>query len=118
MDCSPPGPSVHGTFQARVPEWGAIAFSDIVFESYLNTPSHIKSAKIFFYIWLCYLYSFHIQFFKTCTADLHVQWEVEIYFFFIISYCYKEKNNYLLNNSTKQSIISLLITREYTKDCF
>ena len=29
MDCSPPGPSVHGIFQARVLEWGAIAFSDI-----------------------------------------------------------------------------------------
>ena len=27
MDCSPPGSSVHGTFQARVLEWGAIAFS-------------------------------------------------------------------------------------------
>ena len=29
MDCSPPGSSVHGIFQARVLEWGAIAFSDI-----------------------------------------------------------------------------------------
>ena len=27
MDCGPPGSSVHGIFQARVPEWGAIAFS-------------------------------------------------------------------------------------------
>ena len=27
MDCSPPGFSVHGGFQARVLEWGAIAFS-------------------------------------------------------------------------------------------
>ena len=27
MDCSPPGPSVHGIFQARVLEWDAIAFS-------------------------------------------------------------------------------------------
>ena len=29
MDCSPPGSSVHGIFQARVLEWGAIAFSII-----------------------------------------------------------------------------------------
>ena len=28
MDCSPPGSSIHGTLQARVLEWGAIAFSD------------------------------------------------------------------------------------------
>ena len=27
MDCSPPGPSIHGIFQARVLEWVAIAFS-------------------------------------------------------------------------------------------
>ena len=27
MDCSPPGSSVHGIFQARVLEWGVIAFS-------------------------------------------------------------------------------------------
>ena len=30
MDCSLPGSSVHGIFQARVLEWGAIAFSEIV----------------------------------------------------------------------------------------
>ena len=28
MDCGLPGSSVHGIFQARVLEWGAIAFSD------------------------------------------------------------------------------------------
>ena len=28
MDCSLPGSSVHGIFQARVLEWGAIAFSN------------------------------------------------------------------------------------------
>ena len=28
MDCSLPGSSVHGIFQARVREWGAIACSD------------------------------------------------------------------------------------------
>ena len=28
MDCSPPGSSVHGSFQAGVLEWGAIAFSE------------------------------------------------------------------------------------------
>ena len=27
MDCSPPGSSIHGSFQARVLEWDAIAFS-------------------------------------------------------------------------------------------
>ena len=27
MDCSPPGSSIHGVFQERVLEWGAITFS-------------------------------------------------------------------------------------------
>ena len=29
MDCSLPGSSIHGIFQARVLEWGALAFSEI-----------------------------------------------------------------------------------------
>jgi len=29
MDCSPPGSSIHGIFQARVMEWGVIALSII-----------------------------------------------------------------------------------------
>ena len=28
MDCSLPGSSIHGIFQARVLEWGVIAFSE------------------------------------------------------------------------------------------
>ena len=31
MDCSLPGSSVHAIFQARVLEWGAIAFSSVSF---------------------------------------------------------------------------------------
>ena len=31
MDCSLPGSSVHGIFQARILEWGAIAFSAGIF---------------------------------------------------------------------------------------
>ena len=30
MDCSPPGPSIHGIFQARVLKWVAIAFSVLI----------------------------------------------------------------------------------------
>ena len=30
MDHSPPGSSVHGIFQAKVLEWGAIAFSNML----------------------------------------------------------------------------------------
>ena len=40
MDCSPPGSSIHGIFQARVLEWGAMAFSietdylDVIFTDF------------------------------------------------------------------------------------
>ena len=36
MDCSPPGSSIHGIFQARVLEWGAITFSPTKSTKYLN----------------------------------------------------------------------------------
>ena len=40
MDCSPPGSSIHGIFQARVLEWSAIAFSKDQYKtSNLYTPS-------------------------------------------------------------------------------
>ena len=29
MDCSLPGSSIHGIFQARILEWGVIAFSNV-----------------------------------------------------------------------------------------
>ena len=50
MDCSLPGSSVHGIFQARVLEWGAIAFSDI----FIKDPTNIKvpfSLNCFILIW-------------------------------------------------------------------
>ena len=37
MDCSSPGSSVHEIFQARVLEWGAIAFSAMNSWDYLLT---------------------------------------------------------------------------------
>ena len=37
MDCSLPGSSTDGIFQARVLEWGAIAVSKIKVEVTLNT---------------------------------------------------------------------------------
>ena len=36
MDCSLPGSSIHGIFQARVLEWGAIAFSETLVYLGLN----------------------------------------------------------------------------------
>ena len=35
MDCSLPGSSVHGIFQARVLEWGAIALGHVSFNIHI-----------------------------------------------------------------------------------
>ena len=43
MDYSLPGSSVHGIFQARVLEWGAIAFSIFYYRSYLIKHMHYHS---------------------------------------------------------------------------
>ena len=46
MDCSLPGSSIHGIFQARVLEWGAIAFSDTLpmLEQITSSDSRCKGA--------------------------------------------------------------------------
>ena len=44
MDCSLPGSSMRGIFQARVLEWGAIVFSDIL-------SLHQSKVHFFFFIW-------------------------------------------------------------------
>ena len=37
MDCSLPGSSIYGIFQARVLEWGAIIFSEVAVIMGINT---------------------------------------------------------------------------------
>ena len=46
MDCSQPGSSVHGIFQARVLEWVAIAFSVLEGSSQSNKAKKKKSIQI------------------------------------------------------------------------
>ena len=45
MDCSLPGSSIHGIFQARVLEWGVIAFSKDYAQPTLTQRSHQYCAK-------------------------------------------------------------------------
>ena len=45
MDCSPPGSSVHGIFQARVLEWVAIAFSYKQHEASTKSLDNLNSAS-------------------------------------------------------------------------
>ena len=58
MDCSLPGSSVHGTFQARVLEWSATAFSDFAF----RCPNILLSkSRLFSSTYSCYFLLVHIE---------------------------------------------------------
>ena len=61
MDCSPSGSSIHGILQARVLEWGAIAFSAIThrFEiSFIISRSRQKMDYQCLILKFCFVYSF------------------------------------------------------------
>ena len=45
MDCSPPDFSIRGSFQARVLEWGAIAFSERISQTSSNTEGRKETEK-------------------------------------------------------------------------
>ena len=50
MDCSLPGSSIHGIFQARVLEWGAIAFSVCIYiHTYIHTYIYSAGYGILYY---------------------------------------------------------------------
>ena len=67
MDCSPPGSSVRGIFQARVLEWGAIAFSvssynSLYFKVYFVSYKYCYSSFLWIFICMEILFpSLHIQ---------------------------------------------------------
>ena len=52
MDCSLPGSSVHGIFQARVLEWGAIAFSKLETDILKYISVIFGMGKLFVLLWL------------------------------------------------------------------
>ena len=64
MDCSPPGSSVHEIFQARVLEWGAIAFSSTTVGKHQFFGTQPSSWCIS-YLVLCYILIQMYQFIKT-----------------------------------------------------
>ena len=85
MDCSLPGSSVHGIFQARVLEWGAIAFSEeegcsklVLNTGYLNSfrsinglqgiHKHLEITRKIVCAWVCFC--IHIHFSKK-TNNFH-----------------------------------------------
>ena len=58
MDCSPPGSSARGIFQARVLEWGAIAFSVFKLEEYIYQFSKGENTHIGYKQWFQLAFDF------------------------------------------------------------
>ena len=67
MDCSPPGSSVHGIFQARVLEWGAIAFS-----ANTSLPRDKKPSQSMLGLSPCVRISFHITSLTSWQIDAEI----------------------------------------------
>ena len=80
MDCSPPGSSIHGIFQARVLGWDAIAFSSSSFTAFL--------LMIFYSImlWIPFLYLLWISGrFSPCGYhQVHIKHLVDITVYFMV----------------------------------
>ena len=71
MDCSLPGSSVHGTFQARVLEWGAIAFSGIYAYAYTHTFSPHTNGGIFYPMFCTLPYSLNFPSLRILSRKVH-----------------------------------------------
>ena len=80
MDCSPPGSSIHGTFQARVLEWGGIAFSAVT----TNLLIFSLSMKLLFWpfnINRSMQYVFFCDWFISACLEVHTCCSMYQYFF-------------------------------------
>ena len=82
MDCSPPGSSIHGIFQARVLEWGAIAFSGwmykcVLFLIFCSTKS--TNLLNFFLTWVIWFslinnHLWMLQLPGLCCKNSYISW--------------------------------------------
>ena len=53
MDCSPPGSSVHGIFQARILEWLSISYAKPVCNEFQILPGHFVGTNFLMVKWSC-----------------------------------------------------------------
>ena len=86
MDCSPPGFSVHGIFQARVLEWGATAFSDQSAYYYNSLPvpwdMPFKTPNIFYTVKKKLSITQKLRKFTTMLSYLYVMPYILFFLFF------------------------------------
>ena len=73
MDCSLPGSSIHGIFQARVLEWGAIAFS-VYIHKYIYILYIVTITITYIDIMYLYMYIF--------TITIKYRYNISIYYIY------------------------------------
>ena len=89
MDCSLPGSSIHGIFQARVLEWGTIAFSGYQIDQ-MAIPAplfRIVASYSFSYGFITWLNTFHRGFWFSWLCNPSVlSWMINLLFSINVSY--------------------------------
>ena len=89
MDCSPPGSSIHGIFQARVLEWGAIAFSVILSISKQSESWKLELVWKLMHVWkpcvVCIWGPIHTKS-KVVDQDQEILWDSSIHHLFTLSF--------------------------------
>ena len=91
MDCSPPGSSIHGIFQARVLEWVAIAVSSFCsgnqqFKVFFSVQGRFlfSLSGVFFLPSLCMIHSFPLG---EIFAQCQLLWDSILYQFIKPPFC-------------------------------
>ena len=73
MDCGPPGSSAHGVFQARVLEWGTIAFSVFTW-LILNIKTNVVKAFLYHQLYTkCLTFNPHMCMFVASFSLLNCE---------------------------------------------
>ena len=98
MDCSLPGSSIHGIFQARVLEWGAIAFS--ILHMLDISKSFVRYVICKFIFPICSLPSNFLRLFHTAKIFNLIKYNVAIFFSFMDHASAVTSNNHCLGTAT------------------
>ena len=100
MDCSPPGSSVHGIFQARILEWVATSFSRG--SSWPRDETHVSVSSVscigkwifFFFFYHCTTWEAHKKHYMATDCSTHMQ------------ILYKPVTDLLLSSAWRKHIVS------------
>ena len=79
MDCSLPGSSVHGIFQARVLEWGAIAFS-VLYPIMPKYSGHLVNGIVN----ECTFINLIVKIYRPFFTCLYLTWALILFWYFVL----------------------------------